>query len=126
MDVQELMNQARDALTVKRVFGEPFVRNGLTIIPVARVMGGGGGGEGRMVAPPPGVEGTAAPAGSGFGGGFGVAATPAGVYVVDEADVRWVAALDVNRIVVGAQVVAIVFLLVIRSIARARAKAMRS
>lgn len=126
MDVQEVMNQARDALTVKRVFGEPYVRNGLTIIPVARVMGGGGGGEGRMAATPPGVEEKAAPTGSGFGGGFGVAAAPAGVYVVDEADVRWVAALDVNRIVVGAQVVAIVFLLVIRSIARARAKATKS
>lgn len=126
MDVQELMNQARDALTVKRVFGEPYVRNGLTIIPVARVMGGGGGGEGRMAAPLPAAEETASSAGSGFGGGFGVTATPAGVYVVDEADVRWVAALDVNRIVLGAQVVAIVFLLVIRSIARARAKATKS
>ncbi len=126
MDVQELMNQARDALTVKRVFGEPYVRNGLTIIPVARLMGGGGGGEGRMAAPLPAAGETAAPVGSGFGGGFGVTATPAGVYVVDEADVRWVAALDVNRIVLGAQVVTIVFLLVIRSIARARAKAMKS
>lgn len=133
MDVHELMSQARDAMTVKRVFGEPYVKDGLTIIPVARVMGGGGGGEGHMAGPAAGAEGVPTgspeaehlpvPAGSGSGGGFGVAASPAGVYVIKESDVRWVPVIDVNRIVFGAQIVAIVFLLVVRSIGRARAKA---
>ena len=44
MDVQELTAQARDALTVKRVFGEPYEKDGLTIIPAARVQGAVGGG----------------------------------------------------------------------------------
>lgn len=39
MDVQDVITQARDAITVKRVFGEPYERNGVTVIPVARVKG---------------------------------------------------------------------------------------
>ena len=35
MEVQEVIGQARDALTVKRVFGEPYEKDGLTIIPAA-------------------------------------------------------------------------------------------
>lgn len=132
MKVQELMDQAREVMTVKRVFGEPYEKDGLTIIPVARVMGGGGGGEGRMVAPEGAAaetgegQGAAVPAGSGSGAGFGMAARPAGVYVIKEGDVRWLPAVDVNRIVLGAQIVAVVFLLVVRSIARARATAGRA
>ena len=60
----------------------------------------------------------AAPSG---GAGFGLTARPAGVYVVKEDSVRWIPALDVNRVVMGMQVVAIVLILAIRSIARARA-----
>ena len=40
MEVQEVIAQARDALTVKRVFGEPYEKDGVTIIPAARVQGG--------------------------------------------------------------------------------------
>jgi hypothetical protein len=36
MEVQEVIAQARDALTVKRVFGEPYEKDGLTVIPAAR------------------------------------------------------------------------------------------
>jgi hypothetical protein len=39
--------QARDALTVKRVFGEPYEKDGVTIIPGARVEGAAGGGSGE-------------------------------------------------------------------------------
>jgi hypothetical protein len=38
-----------DAISVRRVFGDPYVADGVTIVPVARVTGaagGGGGGEG--------------------------------------------------------------------------------
>ena len=112
MDVEQLMERARDTLTVTRVFGEPYERDGLTVIPVARVGGGGGGGEGQE-------EGGSA----GTGGGFGMSARPAGVYVLSGGRVRWEPAIDVNRIVVGAQVVALVALLVVRSIVKARTKA---
>jgi uncharacterized spore protein YtfJ len=47
VDLNTLLAQARDSLTVKRVFGEPIERDGVTVIPVANVMGafGGGGGD---------------------------------------------------------------------------------
>ena len=37
MDPNELVQQARDALTVKRVFGEPYERDGVAVIPAASV-----------------------------------------------------------------------------------------
>ena len=51
VDVNQLMQQTRDALTVSRLFGEPLERNGVTVIPVAVVRGGGGGGQGEGSAP---------------------------------------------------------------------------
>jgi uncharacterized spore protein YtfJ len=44
--VTKTIEQARDAMTVKRVFGEPYEKDGLTIIPAATVLGGAGGGGG--------------------------------------------------------------------------------
>jgi uncharacterized spore protein YtfJ len=114
MDVNELMQQTRDALTVTRLFGEPVERDGVTVIPVAVVRGGGGGGQGEGQRPA--GDGT----GSGSGGGFGLEAKPAGVYVLEGNNVTWRPAVDVNRIVLGAQVVMIVALLVVRSVLRRR------
>jgi uncharacterized spore protein YtfJ len=106
----EMIEQARDAMTVKRVFGEPYEKNGLTVIPAARIMGGGGGGSGE------GPE----EAGRGQGGGFGLSAMPAGVYVIKGESVRWQPAVDVNRVILGAQIVAILALLTARTAIRAR------
>jgi hypothetical protein len=39
MEVQDVIGQARDALTIKRVFGEPYEKDGVTVIPAARVQG---------------------------------------------------------------------------------------
>ena len=47
MKPMDVMDQVRDTLTVKRVFGEPYEHDGVTIVPVASVMGGGGGGSGE-------------------------------------------------------------------------------
>jgi uncharacterized spore protein YtfJ len=47
MDVQGILSSARDAVTVRRVFGEPYERDGITVIPAAAVMGGAGGGSGQ-------------------------------------------------------------------------------
>ncbi len=120
MDVQAAITQARDAVSVKRVFGDPYEKNGVTVIPAARVggAGGGGGGEGEM----PQGEGTATGVASGFGHGFGVAGRPAGAYVIRGEEVRWQPAVDVNRIILGAQVVAIVALLTLRTLIKARSK----
>jgi uncharacterized spore protein YtfJ len=113
VEVQDVIAQARDALTVKRVFGEPYEKDGVTVIPVARVQGGAGGGGG---------EGPDSQ-GKGSGSGFGLSARPVGAFVIRGDELTWRPAVDVNRIVAGGQVVAIVFLLTIRAIVKARAKA---
>ncbi len=105
MQVDEVLSQARDTITVKRVFGEPIERDGMTIIPVANVMGGGGAGSGDSPSE-----------GAGSGVGFGVRATPAGVYVVRGDTLKWEPAVDMGRVILVGQLVAIVALLVLRSI----------
>jgi len=115
MDVQSMMDMARDAMGVKRVFGDPYERNGLTVIPVAKIQGGAGGGDGQG----PGGE------GKGSGSGFGLNARPVGAFVIKGEDVSWQPAVDVNRIILAGQLVAVVALLSLRAIVRARAKTRR-
>jgi len=126
MDAQEVLNQARDAMTVKRVFGDPYEKDGITVIPVASVMGGAGAGGGTGVATRPasaGEENVGEGAGdSGYGMGYGLRATPAGVYVIKGGEVEWKPALDTNRLTLQRAGVAIVALLVLRSIFRTLAR----
>ncbi|MFF5209627.1 spore germination protein GerW family protein [Streptosporangium sp. NPDC000396] len=114
MGVMEMIEQAWDDVTVRRVFGKPITQGGVTVIPVARVLGGGGGGSGKQEGDQP---------GEGTGGGFGLGAAPAGVFVIKDDEVHWKPAIDVNRIVLGGQMVAVVLLFTIRAIARRRARA---
>ena len=110
-----LIGQARDALTVKRVFGEPYEKDGVTIIPAARVQGGAGAGGGED---PQGQ-------GKGSGSGFGMTARPVGAFIIRDGDLSWRPAVDVNRIILGGQVVAVVALLTVRAIIRSRSRAKR-
>jgi uncharacterized spore protein YtfJ len=112
MQVQDVIDQARDTLTVKRVFGEPYEKDGVTVIPAARVQGGAGGGTGED---PNGQ-------GRGSGSGFGVTARPVGAFIIRDGDLNWRPAVDVNRIVLGGQVVVVVALLTVRAIFKARSK----
>jgi uncharacterized spore protein YtfJ len=112
MDVKETLEQADEVLTVKRVFGEPYVRDGVTVIPAAKVQGAAGGGTGE------GPEGQ----GGGTGTGYGLNAKPLGVYVIKDGDALWRPAVDVNRLILGMQVVAVTALLLARAIVKARAK----
>lgn len=112
MDVQRLISEARDVITVKRVFGDPYEKDGVTIIPAATVQGGGGGGGGEGPADQ----------GKGGGGGFGLSVRPAGAYVINNGEVTWQPAVDVNRVVAVGGAVAMVAFLMLRSIVRARAK----
>ncbi|TMC09585.1 MAG: sporulation protein [Chloroflexi bacterium] len=116
MNPREILEQARDTFTVRRVFGEPIERDGLVLVPVAAVQGGAGagGGEGRPS--------ENAPPGSGAGGGWGGSARPVGVYVIDRGQVRWEPAVDVGRIILGAQIVLVVGLLAMRSVLKARSR----
>lgn len=119
--VQTILSQARDAMTVKRVFGDPIERDGVTIIPVAKVGGGGGGGGGSAPTQhgtEEGQEGKHQAIGS--GAGFGLSTTPAGVYVIKNGEVSWEPAVDVNRIVMGGQLLGAFALAMIFRFLRAR------
>ncbi len=122
MDVNEILNHARDAMTVKRVFGDPYEKDGVTVIPVANVMGGAGAGGGSgMGAKPAGTGDGAVGEGSGesgYGMGYGLRATPAGVYVIRSGEVEWKPALDMNRLILQRAGVAVVGLVVLRSIVK--------
>ncbi len=83
-------------------------------------MGGGGGAKGAS--PTKAGEDATTDLGSPVSGGLGLVAQPAGMYVVKDDEVRWVPAIDVNRMVRGFTFVAIVLLLVVGSIARAQAR----
>ncbi|GAA0808132.1 spore germination protein GerW family protein [Spirilliplanes yamanashiensis] len=123
--VREAIGDAR----ADRAFGTPVVRDGVVVLPVARVGGGGGGGSGTGITAPAGAEargrgasgdGSGGGSGSGSGGGMGMSATPLGVFVLKDGTVRWRPAVDVNRIIAGGQLVAVVALLVVRALGTAR------
>jgi uncharacterized spore protein YtfJ len=111
--IDELVSVARDTLTVQRVFGEPYEKDGITLIPAAAVRGGGGAGEGN------GGDG----ASTGLGGGFGMTARPVGAYEIKDGEVSWVAAADTTRVIILSELVLIIALLVVRSILRSRVSA---
>jgi uncharacterized spore protein YtfJ len=96
MKPAELLNTAKEAITVRRVFGEPVEKDGVMILPGATVSGGGGGGGGHDEQ---GQEGE--------GGGFGVRARPAGAFVLSGGEVRWRPAIDLNRVLTIAAAVAV-------------------
>jgi uncharacterized spore protein YtfJ len=119
MDVQALLAQANDNMTVKRVFGEPVERDGVLVIPAAMVLGGGGGGLGVGTGVGPDGKGE----GTGTGGGWGVQARPVGAYVIRDGSVTWVPAIDYGRIAAAAALVLVAALLTRRSIVQTRARA---
>jgi uncharacterized spore protein YtfJ len=113
MKVEDVVGSTRDALSVKRVFGEPYEKDGVTIIPVASFSGGAGGGGDNSTTT------------GGSGAGFGLMAKPSGAYVIRNGVVSWQPALNLNRIIMGGQVVGLVALLVLRSALKARSKRRR-
>lgn len=112
MSLEKLLADAQDAMNVRRVYGEPYQQDGITIIPAAKVRGGGGGGTGRAE-----DERTRA-----WGGGFGLSAKPVGAYVVRDGVVTWVPAVDVNRALLVAGLAAFWALLTIRSVTKTLAR----
>ena len=92
-EVWETVARATDAVTVGRVYGDVYEKDGLTVIPAATVIGGGGAGTGER------PEGQGV--GAGAGTGFGLVAWPSGAFIIRDGDVRWQPALDLNRIGAG-------------------------
>lgn len=112
MEMKDLFEQARDAITVRRVFGEPVERNGVVVVPAAAVRGGGGGGSGQEPGAPGGPTGS--------GGGFGVSARPVGAYVIRGDRVEWQPALDVGRIALAGLGVAALAIWALRAAGKRR------
>jgi uncharacterized spore protein YtfJ len=112
MDATALLEKAHDLFDARQVVGEPYEKNGTTVLPVASIRGGGGGGGGEPGDGRPG----------GAGGGLGLDAHPVGAYVISGDKVSWVPAVDVNRVIFGGQLVAVVALVVLRGIVRSRTR----
>ena len=111
-DIERISNmvaQARDAMTVRRVYGDPIERDGIVVIPAAVVSGGGGGGGGVD------TQGQ-----TGAGTGFGLHARPAGAFVIRDGDVRWEPVEDpIGRLMVVTTTIT-VGMLIARSMLRRR------
>lgn len=94
MRLQDMVNEARDAINVRRVFGEAYVHDGVMVIPVASIPAGAGGGSGS----------DRQRGGQGEGGGFGASGHPVGAYVIHDGRVSWRPAVDVNAAILRASV----------------------
>ena len=105
MIAKDLLERARESMEGRRVYAEPYESGGVTVIPAAAVRGGAGAG------------GDAEQAG---GGGFGLMARPVGAWIVKDGEVSWKPAIDVTRMALGGQIVAIVALLTLGRIAAGR------
>jgi uncharacterized spore protein YtfJ len=105
-----IFDQVKDVVGGTAIFGEPYVKDGLTVIPTVKVsVGAGGGGDGA---------GAERPGGS----GFGLDARPVGALIIRGEEVSWLPAIDVNRIVMMSQLLALIAILSWRSVAMARGK----
>src|SRR5438445_7716758 len=109
MRVMDVVNEAKGAMRASEVFGPPYEKAGITIIPAAKIAGGAGGG-GNQQNPQAG------------GAGFGVSSRPVGAFVIKDGDVRWEQAIDVNRVISMAQGVALLALLTRRALIKAPPK----
>src|SRR3989440_11159329 len=109
MRVMDVINEAKGAMRASEVFGAPYEKDGITIIPAARISGGAGGG-GDQREPQAG------------GGGFGVSARPVGALVVKGGEGSWQPPLELNRGILMGQLGGIRALLTGRAAPEAWAK----
>ena len=84
MTPDDILTRVGDQLGIRRVFGEPIERDGVTVVPVAVSIGGGGGGN--------------APADQGSGGGFGGMVRGIGAYSISTGQGRFVPAVDTTAL----------------------------
>jgi hypothetical protein len=103
MKMPEVLDEVRSSVEAKRVYADPVHEDGVTVVPAASVRGGGGGGGGTD------DEGQS-------GGGFGIAGSPTGAWVVKEGEVTWKPAVDVTKVIMLGELTAIVGLFAWRSV----------
>ena len=84
MTPDDILTRVGDQLGIRRVFGEPIEREGITLVPVAVAVGGGGGGTG--------------PDDQGSGGGLGGMVRGIGVFSISNGQVRFVPAVDATAL----------------------------
>jgi uncharacterized spore protein YtfJ len=87
----------RRLLRARDVFGKPVQSDGVTVIPVASVIGGAGGGE--SVAENPGPQG---------GVGYGFVARPLGAFEIRDGKTRWRPVIDVTTLTIAAMLTGLV------------------
>lgn len=85
----------RRVLRARDVFGKPVHSDGVTVIPVASVIGGGGAGGTE----PSGDDATPQ---SAEGLGFGLFARPVGAFEIRDGKTRWRPAVDLTGLGLGA------------------------
>ncbi|HYN69869.1 MAG TPA: sporulation protein [Candidatus Eisenbacteria bacterium] len=105
--LERLVSQVGGHARAEAVFGDPVERDGVTVIPVARVRWGVGGGGGSAVD------------GAGSGGGGGLAADPIGYIEITSAGASF-RPIARSFGAAGILAVAIAAVIVIRALARLR------
>jgi|SRR5918992_2563921 uncharacterized spore protein YtfJ len=96
MDLDALLQGHRDAINVRRIYGDPVEHDGVTVVPAAAIFGGtGGGGD---------AEGDG-------GAGLGLIGRPVGAWVIRDGQATWKPAVDVNRFAVLAFLLGVAFAL---------------
>ena len=86
--IRTAATDARESMRAQTAYAEPVTKNGVTVVPAARLRGGFGGGGG-------GGEGDEGE-GSGMGMGYGLTSRPIGAFVIRDDEVSWRPAVDVN------------------------------
>jgi hypothetical protein len=109
-DLADVIRDVRDAAAAGTVFGAPVRQDDVTVIPTALFKAFGGG------------ESDGEPMGGRPASGVRVLTRPAGAFVIAKGRATWRPAIDINRIVLGGQIVAVVALLTIRAIVLARSR----
>jgi hypothetical protein len=108
---RENLREIVDDAAAGRMFGTPIRQGDVVMLPVARLRGcrcdvGTGEAAGR--------------------GGAGGSAKALGVFVIRDGKVVWRPAIDVNKAILGAQIVAIVVAFTIRAIVKSRCATARA
>lgn len=98
-------------ITVKKVYGEPVVTQGKTIIPVAKIVLGMGTGTGKKYnnkANPKVLKEGNTDADTGSGSGGGAIAIPQGVFEITEARTRYIPANAAKFFIIGGIIGAVI------------------
>jgi len=112
MTGKEILDRTLKAMTASTVFGTPHTQGDITVIPAATVRGGGGGGVGSRN----GEE-------NGEGAGFWLHAHPAGALTITGDKVAWKVPFDLNKVILGGQVVGVAYFVFAWLTERSKARA---